>query len=247
MLLRRITQHVKDQNWFAVFVDFLIVVVGVFIGIQVANWNEQRGDQAEYVRALERLDAEIKTNRITISQVDAEVVRSLQNVGDALDTLLSCLDSDENRLLVNKGIVEIRTTNGIYLRSETLRELTSSSRLLAQQTALERKRFTDMLFYFDLIKRQSEFVEMHPQQKRFEDNPLLGASSRKAVSRVFYGVDIPQIRQITLNVPIDVACKNDPLIKSLVTWERWQADLSPMIGQVHKELNATNALLEKRK
>lgn len=42
MLLRRVTKHVKEQNWFAVFVDFFIVVVGVFIGIQVANWNEQR-------------------------------------------------------------------------------------------------------------------------------------------------------------------------------------------------------------
>jgi hypothetical protein len=42
MLLRRITQYVKTQNWFAIFIDFLIVVVGVFIGIQVANWNDTR-------------------------------------------------------------------------------------------------------------------------------------------------------------------------------------------------------------
>jgi len=40
MILRRITEHVKDQNWFAVGIDFFIVVVGVFIGIQVSNWNE---------------------------------------------------------------------------------------------------------------------------------------------------------------------------------------------------------------
>lgn len=33
MILRRLTKHVKDQNWFAVALDFLIVVVGVFIGI----------------------------------------------------------------------------------------------------------------------------------------------------------------------------------------------------------------------
>ena len=26
MLLRRITEHVKDQNWFAVALDFVIVV-----------------------------------------------------------------------------------------------------------------------------------------------------------------------------------------------------------------------------
>lgn len=42
MLLRRVTQHFVEQNWFAVFLDFLIVVFGVFIGIQVANWNESR-------------------------------------------------------------------------------------------------------------------------------------------------------------------------------------------------------------
>ena len=29
MILRSITKHVRDQNWFAVGIDFLIVVVGV--------------------------------------------------------------------------------------------------------------------------------------------------------------------------------------------------------------------------
>ena len=29
MILRRITEHVKAQNWFAVGLDFFIVVVGV--------------------------------------------------------------------------------------------------------------------------------------------------------------------------------------------------------------------------
>ncbi len=52
MLLRRVTEHVKAQNWFAVGIDFLIVVVGVFIGIQVANWNDARRD-----RAIEALKA----------------------------------------------------------------------------------------------------------------------------------------------------------------------------------------------
>ena len=40
MLLRRITEHVKAQNWTAVALDFAIVVIGVFIGIQVSNWND---------------------------------------------------------------------------------------------------------------------------------------------------------------------------------------------------------------
>jgi hypothetical protein len=28
MILRRVTEHVRDQNWFAVGIDFVIVVVG---------------------------------------------------------------------------------------------------------------------------------------------------------------------------------------------------------------------------
>ncbi len=42
MILRRLTEHVKAQNWFAVFLDFVIVVAGVFVGIQVSNWNAAR-------------------------------------------------------------------------------------------------------------------------------------------------------------------------------------------------------------
>ncbi len=56
MILRSVMRHVRDQNWFAVFLDFLIVVVGVFIGIQVANWNEnniQRNEESAYLRLLQ--------------------------------------------------------------------------------------------------------------------------------------------------------------------------------------------------
>ena len=59
LLLRRITKHVTDQNWFAVGIDFCIVVIGVFIGIQVANWNAARGDRAAEVRYLEALLSDV--------------------------------------------------------------------------------------------------------------------------------------------------------------------------------------------
>jgi len=57
MLLRRITTHVKEQNWTAVGLDFLIVVFGVFMGFQVANWNDARIEaQREQQVLLELLD-----------------------------------------------------------------------------------------------------------------------------------------------------------------------------------------------
>ncbi|WP_375206292.1 hypothetical protein [Hyphococcus sp.] len=62
MLLRRVIDHVKAQNWTAVALDFIIVVVGVFIGIQVSNWNAARGERSAERRALELLLAEAENN-----------------------------------------------------------------------------------------------------------------------------------------------------------------------------------------
>lgn len=61
MILRRLTKHVKDQNWFAVGLDFLIVVTGVFIGIQVANWNEGRIERIQETAILKRLAIEVQS------------------------------------------------------------------------------------------------------------------------------------------------------------------------------------------
>ena len=44
MVLRRLAENFRAQNWAAVFSELLIVIVGVFIGLQVNTWNEQRQD-----------------------------------------------------------------------------------------------------------------------------------------------------------------------------------------------------------
>ncbi|MBO6689340.1 MAG: hypothetical protein JJ931_12855 [Henriciella sp.] len=64
MILRRVTQHVKDQNWFAVGLDFMIVVIGVFFGIQVANWNDARTNEYRESEILETIYDELQEDRV---------------------------------------------------------------------------------------------------------------------------------------------------------------------------------------
>ena len=59
MLLRSISKHVKDQNWFAVTLDFLIVVVCILIAFQITNWNEERGDRHREVQVLRDIATDI--------------------------------------------------------------------------------------------------------------------------------------------------------------------------------------------
>lgn len=58
MILRRLREHVTHHNWFAVTIDFVIVVLGVFVGIQASNWNQARIErrQAREYRAMLQSD-----------------------------------------------------------------------------------------------------------------------------------------------------------------------------------------------
>ena len=59
MLLRRIIEHVKAQNWMAVGLDFFIVVIGILIAFQITEWNAARAARAEEDRILEQLQREV--------------------------------------------------------------------------------------------------------------------------------------------------------------------------------------------
>ena len=55
-------QHVKEQNWFAVGLDVIVVIVGIFLGMQVQQWYDQRQLKTEEVYFLQRLKYEIDEN-----------------------------------------------------------------------------------------------------------------------------------------------------------------------------------------
>ncbi len=69
MLLRRVTQHVKEQNWFAVALDFVIVVAGILIAFQITEWNEARVDNARIERRLDNITVDLRADIVEISEI----------------------------------------------------------------------------------------------------------------------------------------------------------------------------------
>jgi len=55
MILRRIIAHFRKQEWTAIAIDFVIVVLGVFLGLQVQSWNESRQERVRERMYIERL------------------------------------------------------------------------------------------------------------------------------------------------------------------------------------------------
>ena len=62
MVIRRIREHVMHHNWFAVAIDLAIVIAGVFLGTQVSNWNQERGERAQSHEDRQRLIADLGSN-----------------------------------------------------------------------------------------------------------------------------------------------------------------------------------------
>ena len=45
-MLKRLGQALRRQDWATIAIEFVLLVLGVFLGIQVANWNESRLERA---------------------------------------------------------------------------------------------------------------------------------------------------------------------------------------------------------
>jgi hypothetical protein len=94
MILRSVTKHVKNQNWFAVVLDLFIVVFGVFIGIQVSNWNETRLEEEKTNTYIERIRAELAENiedftqrKAYFQQVRKHSLAALKSINNSTEDL----------------------------------------------------------------------------------------------------------------------------------------------------------------
>ena len=109
MILRHITQHVKEQNWFAVLVDFLIVVVGILMAFQITNWSEQRTATAQLEQAESGLQQDLLANyfnakeRTTFSQCRkaqvSKLSRKLLESGDEWQNMALKDDDTSHRAM----------------------------------------------------------------------------------------------------------------------------------------------------
>jgi hypothetical protein len=137
MLLRRVIEHVRTQNWTAVGIDFCIVVVGILLALEISEWNEARQDRARERAYLGRIAAELSQS-ITDIEECIEIARQREDLGRLL--MDAALDEAPVREDPGRFILALRI--GAYtfspaIRSHAFDELRSVGELdLIRDTAL---------------------------------------------------------------------------------------------------------------
>ncbi len=133
MILRRITEHVKAQNWFAVGLDFLIVVFGVFMGFQVQEWAVERRQRASETIYLDRLHDEV----VQLTQDRFQYTTDVRENQLSLSGAIEVLQTQSERHILTDNECDAIAESHIYHQPTadlpTIAELLSTGRLDALQ------------------------------------------------------------------------------------------------------------------
>jgi hypothetical protein len=87
MILRRLMNKLRQQNWVGLSLELIVLVVGVFLGLQIDDWNEGRKERVEEARILAALALDVD-NAINYRQAQNDAMAIWQsNMLAALDIL----------------------------------------------------------------------------------------------------------------------------------------------------------------
>lgn len=128
MILNRIAAAIRARDWAAVAIEFLIVVLGIFVALQAEDWNQGRIDrQLEQIyisRLVDETRANIESLRLHEQIYEDKVQFILALPGLSLE---DAIERDPRAFMQ-----QVDTSSYIALpdlRSETYQELESSGRL----------------------------------------------------------------------------------------------------------------------
>lgn len=145
MILKRIAKGIRDQDWFVVTIEVMIVVVGIFIGLQVDDWNEARKDRIDEAEYLERIAEELEIS-ISRNASSVEFQQLHSNLGNTLLTALeNCRLEEPERDNFATAIYLLAKTSARAFNKTAIDELMSTGRMTIIQNIKLRQQMVQII------------------------------------------------------------------------------------------------------
>jgi len=125
VILRRIITHFRKQEWTAIALDFLIVVTGVFIGIQVSNWNEARSSSRQEGVLIAQLADDLRSMRESFVFGDTISRKAHDGWVAIFRALESCRPIEADPELVQYALARYQRTSQVSVQRTAYDEMTS--------------------------------------------------------------------------------------------------------------------------
>ncbi len=171
MILNRIANRLRKRDWGTVVVEILVVVVGIFLALQVDDWNELRKERQREARYLERLYEDLEEDIQTIGSSLAWY----SNREDMVDFLLKTIKNPElvrsDPSFFIRSIQQAAFTTPPAISDHTFEELKFSGDLVIIQDESLRSNLSK---YYTEIERYREYTFSRETRKVNYGNASLG-------------------------------------------------------------------------
>ena len=233
MILRRLTQHVKDQNWFAVALDFVIVVAGILIAFQITHWSAARQDNLIYQQARTRVIEEAKAK---FAQAQTFIARA-NDYQRAAESLIrdfeSCHAEPETEARLMSAMQTLRFILSVAVRDDAIRLMLTSDAFLDNISPEDRAFLSLYAQRVNTVSGNMRFSESFQISRGVaQDNPVFG--------RTLDAESGDGLVSLVLNVSYEEACRDSSLNALLydrvehATYHRLQAER--LAAAVHEVL-----------
>lgn len=101
MILRRFSQSLKEQNWTAIWIEFVLLVAGVFLGIQVSNWNEERETAQKAAVFTTRLREDLRKEAWAYESTINYYRQTNANQRRVLDAMAGDIELSDEQLVIS--------------------------------------------------------------------------------------------------------------------------------------------------
>lgn len=87
MILQRLASAIRHQNWSQIIIEILIVVIGIFLGLQVEKWYDGRAALEDERRVLNYLIADVQHTNDYLQESHIDYENSIDLAYEVLDQL----------------------------------------------------------------------------------------------------------------------------------------------------------------
>jgi hypothetical protein len=110
MILRRFLQRLRQHQWGAIVTELVIVIIGVFIGMQVSNWNEERETRQKAAVFTSRLTDDLRKEAWAYENLIAYYRQTNANQRRVLDAMAGKTTLGDEQFVISA----YRATQYIY-------------------------------------------------------------------------------------------------------------------------------------
>lgn len=159
MIFSRIAQGVRKQDWFTAILELVILVIGIYIGLQVDDWVSERKDRQSETTYLELLARDVAELQ---KQVEAQHAFEKDKVDVAARAyeLLTSDDPSTHQVELGKLLSSLSSRRTLILDSATYEQMVSSGHLqLIRDPELRDK----LVRHFGLMKTDAAIIGKNNQ------------------------------------------------------------------------------------